>query len=699
MMKSFSRFSLPLKTVLVVPFVLQVAAVAGLVGWLSFRTGRMAVNDLAQQLMEEVGDRILERIDLYVEESKRINQLNADLIQNDQLDLENLEALHQHFWRQIRHFPDMTYIYWADESGRFAGGLRAPDGALSIAVAENDYYERYAVDEQGQPQTLLYDIEAYDPRTRPWYQSAAAGQEANWSPIFVWSGELTLSVDPVLPVYGAEDGQLQGVVGVSLGLLQVGQFLQGLAIGQTGEAFIMERSGEIVATSTASLPFVLDSESQTATRLPATEMTDAPKIQAAAAHLAQVFEGLEQIDAPQQLRLDSGDSDLFLRVEPFLDEAGLDWLVVVVVPQSDFMAEINRSRRNAILVALFFVGGAIALGFVTARWIAAPVGRMTRAAQTLSEGQLSQAIPSTQIIELNSMGRAFNQMAAQLKASIENLEDNVATRTLELAQANDQISNLNQQLKTENRRMEAELNVVRQLQQMILPKEKELAKIQDLDIAGFMEATDEVGGDYYDIIRDQGRVVLGIGDVTGHGLASGVVMIMAQTAVRTLLALGQYDPVKVFSAINQVVYDNGQRMGSDRNLTLALMSYDHGALTIAGQHEEVLVVRAGGTVERVDTLDLGFPVGMVEDISEFVAQHQIHLDLNDGIVLYTDGIPEAENAQRKFYGLDRLIQVVEANWSDSPQAIRTAIIADLRSHIDGHIIYDDITLVVAKRRV
>ncbi|HEY9859734.1 MAG TPA: SpoIIE family protein phosphatase [Candidatus Obscuribacterales bacterium] len=253
-------------------------------------------------------------------------------------------------------------------------------------------------------------------------------------------------------------------------------------------------------------------------------------------------------------------------------------------------------------------------------------------------------------------------------------------------------------LQDENVRMRAELDVTQRLQKMLLPAQTELEAIADLDIAGFMEAAAAVGGDYYDILTQNGIVKIGIGDVTGHGLESGVVMIMVQTAVRTLLASNETDPQRFFGTLNQVIYENTQRMRSSKNLTLTLMDYQDGQLHLSGQHEEVLVMRADGTVERVDTFDLGFPVGMVADIAEFVGQMQIPLDSGDGIVLYTDGITEAEGPNHKLYGLERLIEVAQQHWQQSAKEISRAVIEDVRSHIGQTTVYDDITLVVVKKR-
>ncbi|EDN71889.1 two component system response regulator [Beggiatoa sp. SS] len=100
-------------------------------------------------------------------------------------------------------------------------------------------------------------------------------------------------------------------------------------------------------------------------------------------------------------------------------------------------------------------------------------------------------------------------------------------------------------LKTENIRLNAELDVARRLQQMLLPKEHELTQVAGLEIAGFMEPAEKVGGDYYDVLVSHGRIQLAIGDATGHGLESGILAIMVQTAVRTLLENGETRSGKV----------------------------------------------------------------------------------------------------------------------------------------------------------
>jgi two-component system, sensor histidine kinase ChiS len=252
-------------------------------------------------------------------------------------------------------------------------------------------------------------------------------------------------------------------------------------------------------------------------------------------------------------------------------------------------------------------------------------------------------------------------------------------------------------LREENLRMSAELEVSRQLQQMLLPKDEELEAIDGLDIAGFMEPADEVGGDYYDVLQHNGRILFAIGDVTGHGLESGALAIMVQSAIRTLLANHETDPVKFFSALNHTVFYNVQRMNAEKSLTLALVDYQQNQLYLSGQHEEMIVVR-NGELELVDTMDLGFPIGLDEDIAEFVNQIKVSLNPGDVVVLYTDGITEAENINGQMYELERLCEVIKHNWQQTAQQIREAVIFDVRQFIGEQKVFDDITLLVLKQK-
>ncbi len=332
---------------------------------------------------------------------------------------------------------------------------------------------------------------------------------------------------------------------------------------------------------------------------------------------------------------------------------------------------------SVMLVSLIL---ALLLGVRLQRIITTPVYRLLNTITSVSEEQNYR---------LRTV-KSSNDEIGQLIDGFNSMLNNIELRDQE-------ILSLNAQLSKENQRMGAELNVTRKLQQMVLPTAQELHAIQGLDIAGFMEPADEVGGDYYDVLCHNGRVQIGIGDVTGHGLESGVVMLMVQMAVRTLLESNISTPEIFLSVLNRAVFGNVQRMQSDKNLTLALLDYEKGKLRLAGQHEEALIVRKGGQVERIDTLNLGFMVGLIPDIEEFIAHTEATLEIGDGVVLYTDGLTEARNPDEQMYGVERLCAVISQTWEKSAQEIQENIITHARNYISTQKVLDDITLLVIKR--
>ncbi len=256
----------------------------------------------------------------------------------------------------------------------------------------------------------------------------------------------------------------------------------------------------------------------------------------------------------------------------------------------------------------------------------------------------------------------------------------------------------------DNLRLSAELDVTRRIQQMLLPKEKELEKITNLEISGFMEPAEEVGGDYYDVLEHNGRFLFCIGDATGHGLESGMLALMTQAAVCTLLQNEEKDYSKFLNSINGMIYKNVQeRLSVEKNLTLSILEYEpnleehKSILRVSGHHEEMIVMRQTG-LELIDTSDLGCPVGFIDDITDYVAQKEVPLNQGDVVVLYTDGITEAENMEREEYGMDRLCEVIKQHWQESAKALKQLIIDDVVAYIGQQQVFDDITVLVLKQK-
>ena len=385
------------------------------------------------------------------------------------------------------------------------------------------------------------------------------------------------------------------------------------------------------------------------------------------------------------------------------------WTLVFAVPEEEIYQALTETRASLESTVRTTLSSQVAVAVVTliavflgvwlvARHMTAGLIALAGAAGKLSGKDYSVRVDVKANDEIGQLGVAFNSMAGEIEQYTQNLENLVDERTRELSDAKARIEDLNKQLRAENLRLGAEMQVAQRLQLMVLPKPKELAEVTNLDIAGYMKPADEVGGDYYDVLHTDDIVKIGIGDVTGHGLESGVLMLMVQSITRTLLDSGSYTPERFLGLLNQVLFKNIIRIDSERNLTLLFADYKDHALTIYGQHEEVIIVRASGELERIDTMDLGFPVGLVDQIEDFVVPKTIPFEKDDIAVFYTDGVTEADNESDAQYGMDALCQTVLDHRGEDAEHISGEIIRSLTSHIGGQTIYDDITLVVVKAK-
>ncbi|OKH40995.1 serine/threonine protein phosphatase [[Phormidium ambiguum] IAM M-71] len=698
--KSIIPHKFRLRTTLVIPFVLQIVGAVGLVGYFSFRNGQQVVNDLASQLQKEISFRVEERIRIYLESPQLVNQINEDAVRLGTLDFNNLESARTYLWKQVLRFKSIGHAGLANEKGQYlrvgwvnrSVGSEQPQLAQQLKLGTGDLIY-YKLDNNGNPIEVAKIVPNYDVRKRPLYTAVLKNNRAAWSDVYINFGYGSLQINASAPYYD-EQGNFLGIFTSQMGLDQIHNFLRTLKVGKSGQVFLIEPSGELIAASLANQSLTVG-KGDAQKRLKAQESSN-PIMRQSMEYLKERFRDLNNIQDTTQLVFKLNGQKQFLVVSPLKDEYGLHWLTVVVVPEADFMKQINDNTRNTILLCLGALGLAIALGILTARWITRPIENITRASENMTEGSLDQHVKSSPIVEVDRLGKSFNSMAGQLKESFENLEEKVKERTTELANANAEIAALNARLKAENLRMGSELDILKQMQQMILPKPEEL-KIKGLDIAGFMEPADEVGGDYYDVLETDDIVTIGMGDVTGHGLESGILMLMTQTAVRTLKEIREHDPVTFLATLNRTIYKNVQRMNSQKNLTLVVLNYAESKVSISGQHEEIIVVRNKGKLERIDTMDLGFPIGLTDEISDFINQIVVELNHGDGIVLYTDGITEAMNMSKNQYGLEQLCEIIQQNWDRSAEEIKQIIIKDVRQHIGSQKVFDDITLLVLKR--
>ncbi|MCV6637204.1 SpoIIE family protein phosphatase [Candidatus Albibeggiatoa sp. nov. NOAA] len=695
--------SIRLRTMLIVPFIIQVILVVGLTGYLALQNNQRLISDMVTHLRQELSEKIQGHLQLYLQIPLQVTQTVVNQIELGAGKITEPRTLQNLLYKNMQDAFNSNYIGIGNEEGEFigCGNLNGRQFNLSLEISdEQTHYamESYQLGAFGQIIEQQGVTPNYDPRNRPWYIPVKQTNKPHWSDVFVTFTNPQLVITIGTPIFNAQQ-QFMGTVGSDMSLWEISQFLQSLDIGKAGQAFIMERqTGLMVATSTGEKAF--QREHHSLKRLAALDSHSHLTAQTAQ-YLQQKFQSFSNITQTVLLDFYIENQRHFLSVIPFQDNMGLDWLITIVIPETDFTAHVDKNTQMTLFLILIALMIVVFIGLLTTHWVVTPIKRLNCAAQTLAKGHWEHkaCTANHNHHEIGELAQAFDGMASQLKAVFDSLETKVDERTQDLKQAQEEIQALNEYLQQEHTRMSTELDITRQLQKMVLPRRKELADIQDLDIPVYMQPATEVGGDYYDVIEYGNTVKVAIGDVTGHGLTSGVLMLMVQSAVRTLFMNNMCKPEACLNIVNRTIYNNVQRMQVDKNLSLILLSYQYGQVEFVGQHEEVVVVRRDGTVERFDTIDLGFPVGLEENIEAFVHRAELYLDQGDGIVLYTDGITEAENQHKQLYGNQRLCKILSENWTLPAKQIQEHVIQDVKQHIGQHKVYDDLTLLVIKRYI
>jgi hypothetical protein len=361
----FGRF--PLRLIMIVPFMIITLATAGLIGYLGFRNGQRAVNDLAAQLHDESAHRINQQLDSYLETPQLINNLNLDAIRLGQLDVNDQEAVKNHFLAQMQLFDSIVAVNYAAEEQLYYvstwRGAYGVDLGFAALSEETDYVgEGYEVTPQGEIGEQVLSLADYDPRIRPWYKTAVKAGEQAFTPVFMWTSA-DVGIDAVAPVY-ADDGRLSGVLDTSLTLNGIGDFLQGVRVSEHGETFIVDEGGLLVASSTILEPYTRTGED--VERLSALDCDD-PTTRAAAEDVAQRFGDWANIHTSQPFRFDVDGKPQFAQVTPYHNN-GLPWWMVVIIPEADFMAEINANNRNTMLLVGISLAASVLVTTLLARW-------------------------------------------------------------------------------------------------------------------------------------------------------------------------------------------------------------------------------------------------------------------------------------------------------------------------------------------
>ena len=452
--KAQVRRSVPLRFVLVAPFVIQTFAAVGLTGYFSIQNGQKAVNEVASQLRQEVATRVHGYLTNFMEKPVAINQMNAQAISLGIVDTSNQKEMLRYFWNQTQSLGQRSplYIYFGNAVGGFIGSgiYNIADKNVSMeytADLKPGLMYSYNADTIGgvtsQPNSDKGAVidKGYDARKRPWYIQAVQDKKSTSTDVYLFN-DGTLGITATQPVY-SRSNRLLGVMAIDYTLEGISDFLREVKIGQTGKVFVMDQAGFLLSSSTTEQPYRKIPNIEDPQRLKAIE-SEIPIIRQSTQVLQQKFTRFETISDHYQIEFVADGERQFANVTHFKNDYGINWLIVVVVPESDFMKQIDANTRHTILLCLAALIVAVVFSIYTSRWISQPINRLNAASQDVSRGNLNQQIQSESIQELDRLGQTFNEMSSQLQASFHTLEQRVEERTTELAQAKIIADNANQ---------------------------------------------------------------------------------------------------------------------------------------------------------------------------------------------------------------------------------------------------------------
>ncbi|MCC5899275.1 MAG: HAMP domain-containing protein [Phormidium sp. BM_Day4_Bin.17] len=437
----------PLRLILVVPFLLEISLIVGLTGWFSLRKGRQAVHNLVSQLAQEKSDRIETEIAKFLEIPLTVNQITARAVARDRIDVSNVRNLQPLLWDQLQTFPSINSIGFGDANqGHFIGV------ASRNIDEETHYYIEYAdeategnfisfsVDVLGRMTTGRLMQEDFDARDRPWYQRTIGLGHSNWSPLYIpisQSADNSLAITASQPVYD-ERQTLLGVTTVTLQLHYISTVLKQLDIDYDGQAYIVDSTGQLIGISDGTDPLnsITPNPDYPGRFLrPYARNSNQSIIAKSAQYLEARFGHWSQITEQKNLHLKTDTENYFLQVRLIRDNYGVRWRSIVIVPESNFMGEIEANQRLTLILCAIALMIAAGLGWLTARWLTRPLLELSEISQDIAHGKRDRPIPNGGIREISQLSDSFREMAQQLQTSFDILEDKVTERTAQLQEA------------------------------------------------------------------------------------------------------------------------------------------------------------------------------------------------------------------------------------------------------------------------
>jgi HAMP domain-containing protein len=406
-------------------------------GFLSYVNSRKSVEKLALKISQGTTHSMNEYLGAVMDKPQSALKASTAALTSEQF--QTPELIIQRLWDVTSQPNLVNNLYVGQSNGNFFGIFPWSDGTPSLEVRDQDSAPQltvYRLNGSGERADLL-ETRTYDPRERPWYQAALRLEAGTtgWSEVYPYASTAELGITAIAPLYDATRS-LYAVFAIDVSLSDIQAFLQELDISPSGEAFVMDRAGQIIATSTDQVTAV--ETGNELERVLALELTNEDH----ATLMSQLREYLEgdwsSVETAQYFPLMVNGVKQFVGVSPFEDEQGLDWLMVVAIPETDFQDIILANTRSTVLIGSIIAVFAIALGLVVARWLVAPLERLNSAALSI-ENNTFQSFTLDSVAkrqdELGTLGQVFQRMGQVIMSSQASLREQMGELEAEVAKA------------------------------------------------------------------------------------------------------------------------------------------------------------------------------------------------------------------------------------------------------------------------
>lgn len=351
------------------------------------------------------------------------------------------------------------------------------------------------------------------------------------------------------------------------------------------------------------------------------------------------------------------------QVSAFYRLAEAPWSLVIIAPGDEVLAPIVRFRQLYIAIALAFILIVVLLIRKVTGSTVRKIETVSTAARQVSEGHFDVAIPVRGDDEVAQLGRSFNSMLQQLQ---------------------------------DRMRLKQALNLAMEVQQSLLPKTA--PEVAGLDVAGKSIYCDQTGGDYYDFLQfaelGEGRIVVAVGDVVGHGISAALLMTTARAFLRSrVIQPGRL--ADIITDVNRLLCLDTEETGNFMTLFVLMVDTQKRALQWVRAGHDPAVIYNPAQAAFAELKGIGVALGFDETLA---FQEYAYHDWHKGqiILIGTDGIWETENSQHQQFGKDRLNEIIARHAHLSAAEILQAVTDALVAYRGDMPQADDVTLVVIK---